>query len=91
MHASERWDTPEQEAVKAAHLVVLEKQNKLMYALEGRRTDITEGNRGDADKWIRHIDKAYLDYSDACDEWKEAKEALKSSKLSLIERLKRWK
>ncbi|CAL9981068.1 hypothetical protein VPHD433_0026 [Vibrio phage D433] len=84
----ESWETPEQEDCKRKHAIVQEKQGELMYALEGRRADITAGNRGDADQWIRHIDAAYLAYSEACDDWADARDALKEAKLKLVKRTK---
>tara|TARA_Y100001956_G_scaffold82846_1_gene106114 strand:- start:2031 stop:2306 length:276 start_codon:yes stop_codon:yes gene_type:complete len=87
MFTTEKWDTPEQEACKEAKANVTDKKQKLFYALEGRRVELMAGNRGDADNWIRRIDQAYLDYSDAVDEWDEARKTLKDSKLAMLKRL----
>ncbi len=84
----ESWDTPEQEDCKRKHAIVMEKEGELMYVLEGRRTEITAGNRSDADNWIRHIDAAYLAYSEACDDWADARDSLKQAKLKLLKRAK---
>ena len=86
MHASEKWDTPEQEAVKEAKANVDDKKQKLFYALEGRKIEREAGNRGAAKDWIRHIDQAYLNYSDAMGEWDDARKNLKNSKLAMFKR-----
>ncbi|CAL9970663.1 hypothetical protein VPHD51_0028 [Vibrio phage D51] len=75
---------PEQITCDEAKLNVTNAKKALFYVLEGRRVDLMADNRVDADNWIRHIDQAYLDYSDALDEWKDAREALKEAKLKLI-------
>ncbi|AXQ66744.1 hypothetical protein HOT95_gp119 [Vibrio phage vB_VpS_PG07] len=41
---------------------------RLLYCLDGRHADLVLGNKGDADQWIRHIDKAYEDYRDTTEE-----------------------
>lgn len=55
---------------------LFDKQRKaheqLLYCLEGRREELSEGNRGNADGWVRHIDLAYEEYMEATDELQEA-------------------
>ena len=42
-----------------------EKLKELLYCCEGLHVEFSQRNYGNADDWLRHIDKAYVGYQDA--------------------------
>lgn len=47
---------------------IIQKLEQLIYCCDGRRCELSDRNYGSADKWIRHIDKAYEDFQEVFDE-----------------------
>lgn len=84
----EPYDIEEKEKVRIRKTQTEAALKRVLYCLDGRRVDLTNGNTGDANEWLRHIDKAYSEYVDSQINLEEAEKELRNAKLRLLEKYK---